>query len=32
MWHMNDIKPDRKKVELTDGKILLRPYRMSDVE
>jgi RimJ/RimL family protein N-acetyltransferase len=27
---MNDIKPDRKKVTLTDGKILLRPYRMSD--
>jgi len=31
MWHMNDIKPDRNKVELTDGKILLRPYRMNDV-
>ena len=29
---MNDIKLDRKKVALTDGKILLRPYRMSDAE
>ena len=28
---MKDIKPERKKVELTDDKILLRPYRMSDV-
>jgi RimJ/RimL family protein N-acetyltransferase len=28
---MNDIIPDRKKVELTDGKILLRPYRMNDI-
>jgi RimJ/RimL family protein N-acetyltransferase len=28
---MKDIKPDRKKVTLTDGKILLRPYRMSDI-
>ena len=29
---MNDIKPDRKKTEMTDGKILLRPYRMSDAD
>jgi ribosomal-protein-serine acetyltransferase len=29
---MNDIKPDIKKVSLTDGKILLRPYRKDDVE
>jgi len=29
---MNDIKPDRKKVTLTDGKILLRPLRKSDTE
>lgn len=28
---MNDIKLDRKKIELTDGKITLRPYRKSDV-
>ena len=27
---MNYIKPDRKKTELTDGNIVLRPYRMSD--
>jgi len=27
---MNDINLDRKKVELTDGKVTLRPYRMSD--
>jgi len=27
---MDAIKPDRKKTELTDGTILLRPYRMSD--
>jgi ribosomal-protein-serine acetyltransferase len=31
IFHMKDIKPDRKKVTLTDGKILLRPYRMSDI-
>jgi ribosomal-protein-serine acetyltransferase len=30
MYHMNDIKPDRKNLTLTDGKILLRPYRMND--
>jgi ribosomal-protein-serine acetyltransferase len=30
MLHMTDIKPDRKKVTFTDGKILLRPYKMSD--
>ncbi len=29
---MSDIKPDRKKIELTDGNILLRPYRMNDVD
>ncbi|MBN1161307.1 MAG: GNAT family N-acetyltransferase [Dehalococcoidales bacterium] len=29
---MGDTKPDRKKIELTDGNILLRPYRMSDVD
>jgi RimJ/RimL family protein N-acetyltransferase len=28
---MIDIKLDRKKIQLTEGKILLRPYRMSDV-
>lgn len=27
---MTDIKLDRKKVELTDGKVTLRPYRMGD--
>ena len=27
---MNDKKPDRKKIELTDGKVTLRPYRMND--
>jgi ribosomal-protein-serine acetyltransferase len=27
---MNDIKIDRKKVELTDGKVTLRPYRLND--
>lgn len=32
MLHMTDIKPDRKKVTLTNGKILLRPYQMSDTE
>lgn len=31
MGHMDDIKLDRKKIELTDDRILLRPYRMSDV-
>ena len=29
---MTDIKPDRKNITLTDGKILLRPYRMSDAD
>ena len=29
---MNDIKIKRKGLELTDGKILLRPYRMSDAK
>jgi RimJ/RimL family protein N-acetyltransferase len=29
---MTDIKLDRKKVELTDGKVTLRPYRLSDVK
>jgi ribosomal-protein-serine acetyltransferase len=29
---MKEAKPDRKKVTLTDGKILLRPYTMSDTE
>jgi ribosomal-protein-serine acetyltransferase len=29
---MNDIRLDRKKLELTDGKIMLRPYRESDSE
>ncbi len=29
---MNEVKPDRKKVSLADGKILLRPYKMSDTE
>jgi ribosomal-protein-serine acetyltransferase len=28
---MNDIKPGYKKTELTDGTILLRPYRRSDI-
>jgi ribosomal-protein-serine acetyltransferase len=27
---MNDIKLDRKKVTLADGKVTLRPYRLSD--
>ncbi len=27
---MTDIKPNRKNTTLTDGKILLRPYKMSD--
>lgn len=27
---MNEIIPDRKNTTLTDGKILLRPYKMSD--
>lgn len=27
---MNDDKLDRKKLELTDGKVILRPHRMSD--
>jgi len=27
---MNDTKLDQKKLELTDGKVTLRPYRMSD--
>ena len=30
MDSMKDIKLDRKALELTDGKITLRPYRMSD--
>jgi ribosomal-protein-serine acetyltransferase len=29
---MSVIKPDRKKIELTDGNVLLRPYRMNDVD
>jgi ribosomal-protein-serine acetyltransferase len=29
---MGDTKIDRKKIELTDGNILLRPYRVSDVD
>jgi ribosomal-protein-serine acetyltransferase len=29
---MNDNKPDRKKTELTDGRILLRPYRPGDTK
>ena len=29
---MDDIKLDRRKIELTDGKVILRPYRMSDVD
>ncbi len=29
---MNNIKPNRKKTELTDGKILLRLLRMSDAK
>lgn len=32
MYRMNDIKVDRKKVSLTDGKIILRPPRMNDVD
>jgi ribosomal-protein-serine acetyltransferase len=32
MYHMADIKPDRKNLALTDGKILLRPYRRSDLK
>src|SRR4030043_248483 len=28
---MSDINPDRNKTELTDGNIVLRPYRKSDV-
>jgi RimJ/RimL family protein N-acetyltransferase len=28
---MANIKLDRKKIELTDGKVTLRPYRMNDV-
>jgi ribosomal-protein-serine acetyltransferase len=27
---MNHIRLDRKKLELTDGKVILRPYRVSD--
>jgi ribosomal-protein-serine acetyltransferase len=30
MYHMTGTKPDHNKVSLTDGKIILRPYRMSD--
>ena len=29
---MGDVKLDRKKLELTDGKIILRPYRMEYVD
>jgi ribosomal-protein-serine acetyltransferase len=29
---MSVTKPDRKKIELTDGNVLLRPYRMNDVD
>jgi ribosomal-protein-serine acetyltransferase len=29
---MKDIKLDRKKIELTDGKITLRPYHPRDIE
>jgi RimJ/RimL family protein N-acetyltransferase len=29
---MNDVKLDRKKIELTDGKVTLRPYRMEYVD
>ncbi len=29
---MNDKNLDRKRLEMTDGKITLRPYRMSDIE
>jgi ribosomal-protein-serine acetyltransferase len=29
---MNDNIPDRKKVELTDGKIILRPYHSGDTK
>jgi ribosomal-protein-serine acetyltransferase len=29
---MSDIKLDRKKIELTDGKVMMRPYRPSDAE
>jgi ribosomal-protein-serine acetyltransferase len=29
---MNDMNLDRKKLELTDGKIMLRPYRKEDTE
>jgi ribosomal-protein-serine acetyltransferase len=29
---MNDTKPDRKKVELTNGQILLRPYHSEDIK
>lgn len=32
MVNMNDSKIDRNKVSITDGKILLRPYRKSDVQ
>jgi RimJ/RimL family protein N-acetyltransferase len=32
MYRMNNVKPDRKKVTLTNGKILLRPYKMSDAD
>jgi ribosomal-protein-serine acetyltransferase len=28
---MNDTKLDRKKIELTDGQIILRPYRSDDI-
>jgi ribosomal-protein-serine acetyltransferase len=29
---MKDIKPDRKKIELTNGQILLRPHRPGDIK
>jgi RimJ/RimL family protein N-acetyltransferase len=29
---MSDVKLDRKKIELTDGKVTLRPYRMEYVD
>jgi len=29
---MNDMNLDRKKLELTDGRIVLRPYRKEDIE
>jgi ribosomal-protein-serine acetyltransferase len=29
---MSDIKSNRKDIELTDGKVMIRPYRLSDAD